>query len=125
MPSGPRSRSSGNDVIAVGMSGASITAAGLAFNAANVDRIVVVANGGNDRVAIAQPPQVGVEQEPRLIHSDDRQRDDQAGGRVEDRLGRDHLGDRRRGHQQTEQQALLAFLAGGRDVQVERQEIET
>jgi uncharacterized protein YkwD len=44
--------SSGNDVIAVGASGAYITAAGKSFAAAGVDRIVVVAEGGNDRVTI-------------------------------------------------------------------------
>ena len=46
--------SSGNDVIAINMSGTNITAAGAAFRAANVDRIVVVANGGNDRVTVSE-----------------------------------------------------------------------
>ena len=45
--------SSGNDIINVGMSAGTLTAAGKVFTAANVDRIVVVANGGNDGVTIA------------------------------------------------------------------------
>jgi len=46
--------SNGNDVINVGASGVKITAAGLVFSAAKVDQIVVVANGGNDRVTVAE-----------------------------------------------------------------------
>jgi uncharacterized protein YkwD len=45
--------SSGDDTISVGVSGSYITAAGQSFAAGLVNRIVVVAEGGNDRVTIA------------------------------------------------------------------------
>jgi uncharacterized protein YkwD len=44
---------SGDDTISVGVSGGYITAAGQSFAASQVNRIVVVAEGGNDRVTIA------------------------------------------------------------------------
>jgi uncharacterized protein YkwD len=45
--------SGADDVIAVGVSGSYITAAGQSFAAGQVNRIVVVAEGGNDRVTIS------------------------------------------------------------------------
>src|SRR5204863_6883636 len=45
---------SANDVIAVGAAGANLTAAGKSFAATQVNRIVVVAEGGHDRVTVAE-----------------------------------------------------------------------
>jgi hypothetical protein len=52
--------SGGDDVITVGTSGSNITAAGQSFAASLVNRIVVAAEGGNDRVTIsvAKPTRV-------------------------------------------------------------------
>src|SRR5687768_15703353 len=44
----------GSDVIAVGSAGTSITVGGQSFAAALVNRIVVVAEGGNDQVTVSE-----------------------------------------------------------------------